>query len=99
MIRRELGIWRRLEHPNIVPFLGIVYGFGRQGHASLVSLWMVNGSLQGFLGEHDGKLIIAHRLQLVRDRGELRVCNLMTIPKLRSYMASQMDCAIVGHWY
>ncbi|KAI9460812.1 kinase-like domain-containing protein [Boletus coccyginus] len=31
MFRRELGIWRRLDHPNVVPFLGIAYGFGMRG--------------------------------------------------------------------
>ncbi|KAF8120266.1 kinase-like domain-containing protein [Boletus edulis] len=67
MIRRELGIWRRLEHQNIVPFLGIAYGFGRQGQASLVSLWMANGSLRGFLAEHDDQLAVSHRLQLLSD--------------------------------
>ncbi|KAF8123314.1 kinase-like domain-containing protein [Boletus edulis] len=67
MIRRELGIWRRLEHPNIVPFLGIAYGFGSQGSASLVSLWMANGSLRSFLGEYDDRLAIIHRLQLLVD--------------------------------
>ncbi|KAF8123357.1 kinase-like domain-containing protein [Boletus edulis] len=66
-IRRELGIWRRLKHPNIVPFLGVAYGFGRPGQASLVSLWMVNGSLQSFLGQHGDQLTIAHRLQLLLD--------------------------------
>ncbi|KAF8123325.1 hypothetical protein EV363DRAFT_1587447, partial [Boletus edulis] len=63
MIRRELGIWRRLEHQNIVPFLGIAHGFGRQGKASLVSLWMANGSLRGFLAEYDDRLAVSHRLQ------------------------------------
>ena len=82
MIRRELGIWRRLEHPNIVPFLGIAYGFGRQGQASLVSLWMANGSLQSFLGKHDEELTIARRLQLVRDCSELHLYNLLTTLKL-----------------
>ncbi|KAF8123322.1 kinase-like domain-containing protein [Boletus edulis] len=67
MIRRELGIWRRLEHQNIVPFLGIAYGFGGQGHASLVSMWMANGSLQSFLAEYDDRLTIAHRLRLLSD--------------------------------
>ncbi|KAG6379363.1 kinase-like domain-containing protein [Boletus reticuloceps] len=66
-IRRELGIWRRLKHPNIVPFLGVAYGFGRPGQASLVSLWMANGSLQSFLGQHGDQLTIAHRLQLLLD--------------------------------
>ena len=65
MARRELGIWRRLDHRNIVPFLGIAYGFGRQGSASLVSSWMPHGTLHTFLEEHDDRLAVAHRLQLV----------------------------------
>ncbi|KAF8133178.1 kinase-like domain-containing protein, partial [Boletus edulis] len=67
MIRRELEIWRKLEHPNIVPFLGVAYGFGREGHVSLVCLWIANGSLQRFLGQHGDRLTIAHRLQLLLD--------------------------------
>ncbi|KAN0092693.1 Protein kinase-like domain containing protein, partial [Tylopilus felleus] len=65
MIRRELGIWKRLSHPNIVQFLGIVSGFGRLGNTSLVSVWMSNGTLQGFLQKYDDKLTVAHRLQLL----------------------------------
>ncbi|KAF8123356.1 kinase-like domain-containing protein, partial [Boletus edulis] len=64
-MRRELGIWRRLKHKNIVPFLGIAYGFGRPGYASLVSFWMANGSLYSFLARHDHQLTTAHRLQLL----------------------------------
>ncbi|KAF9237147.1 kinase-like domain-containing protein [Melanogaster broomeanus] len=67
MVRRELGIWRRLEHDNIVPFLGVVYGFGRQECASLVSSWMPNGTLQRFLAEQDGELTVDRRLQLLLD--------------------------------
>ncbi|KIJ60487.1 hypothetical protein HYDPIDRAFT_32287 [Hydnomerulius pinastri MD-312] len=66
-LRRELGIWRRLDHPNIVPFLGIAYGFGRAGTMSLVSLWMPNGTLQRFLREHHGVLSESRRLQLLVD--------------------------------
>lgn len=65
MRRRELGIWKRLNHPNIVPFLGTVSGFGRLGNASLVSSWMPNGTLQDFLLKYDDKLTVAHRLQFV----------------------------------
>lgn len=65
MIRRELGIWKRLSHPNIVPFLGTVSGFGRFGNASLVSSWMPNGTLQDFLLKHDDRLTVTHRLQFV----------------------------------
>ncbi|KAF9222420.1 kinase-like protein [Gyrodon lividus] len=65
MIRRELGIWRRLDHHNIVPFLGIVYGFGRHECASLVSSWMPNGTLQNLLANHHSKLTVTHQLQLL----------------------------------
>ena len=64
MMRRELGIWRRLEHPNIVPFLGIAFGFGSKDSMSLVSSWMSNGTLESFLREHEN-LEVGPRLQLV----------------------------------
>ena len=66
MLRRELGIWRRLDHINVVPFLGIAYGFGMHGAMSLVSLWMPNESLPHFLAKHDRNLGLQHRLQFVR---------------------------------
>ena len=65
MIRREIGIWARVNHPNIVPFLGIAHGFGREGNASLVSLWMPNGTLHTFLENYDDRITDAHRLQWV----------------------------------
>jgi len=65
MVRRELGIWKRLKHRNIVPFLGITYGFGMCDTVSLVSLWMPNGTLQEFLAIHDSTLNAVHRLELV----------------------------------
>ena len=63
--RRELGIWKRLRHDNIVPFLGVASGFGMSGAMSLVSQWMPNGTLYEFLVTHDNKLDAAHRLQIV----------------------------------
>ena len=66
MLRRELGIWRRLKHDNIVPFLGIAYGFGMDGAMSLVSLWMPNESIHKFLAQYDDSLGVVHRLQFVR---------------------------------
>ena len=95
MIRRELGIWKRLNHPNIVPFLGTVSGFGRLGNTSLVSLWMPNGTLQAYLQKHDGKLTVAFRLQLVSTwavhRLTRKFVNLFTV----SCLVSPMDCNIV----
>ncbi|KAF8119555.1 kinase-like domain-containing protein [Boletus edulis] len=68
MARRELGIWRRLDHPNIVPFLGIATGFGVSGSTSLVSSWMCNGTLERFLQKYENLelgLELGHRLRLV----------------------------------
>ena len=65
MFRQELAIWRILKHDNIVPFLGIAYGFGMEGSMSLVSLWMPNGSLHKFLAMYDNKLSVEHRLRFV----------------------------------
>ncbi|KAG9312304.1 kinase-like domain-containing protein [Chiua virens] len=67
ILRRELGIWKKLDHQNVVPFLGIAYGFGMQGVTSLVSLWMPNGSLQVFLAKYENNLGTGHRLQLLLD--------------------------------
>ncbi|KAF8557939.1 kinase-like protein [Imleria badia] len=67
MLHRELGIWRRLEHDNIVPFLGIAYGFGMDSTMSLVSLWMPNESLHKFLEKYDDNLGVVHRLQFLLD--------------------------------
>lgn len=66
MLHRELGIWKRLSHKNVVPFLGVAHGFGMSGAISLVSLWMPNETLHKFLATHDDKLDAAHRLQIVR---------------------------------
>ncbi|KAF8556861.1 kinase-like protein [Imleria badia] len=67
MLRRELGIWRRLDHKNVVPFLGIAYGFGMRDAMSLVSLWMPNESLYRFLAKHDDNLGLGHRLRFLLD--------------------------------
>ncbi|KAF8141174.1 kinase-like domain-containing protein [Boletus edulis] len=67
MLRRELGIWRRLSHTNVVPFLGIAYGFGMHDAMSLVSLWMPNDTLQNFLAKHNDCLDVVHRLRFLRD--------------------------------
>ncbi|KAI9573320.1 kinase-like domain-containing protein [Boletus coccyginus] len=67
MLRRELGIWRRLNHINVVPFLGITYGFGMRDAISLVSLWMPNGPLHHFIAKHDHNLGLGHRLRFLLD--------------------------------
>ncbi|KIJ65401.1 hypothetical protein HYDPIDRAFT_110460 [Hydnomerulius pinastri MD-312] len=63
--RRELGIWKRLDHPNVVPFLGIATGFGP--HPSLVSMWMPNGTLGKFVAQQGVELGIIDRLRLIEN--------------------------------
>lgn len=50
-LRRELKVWGRLRHRNIVPLLGIVSGFGPL--PSMVSPWFHNGSLTRYLADHE----------------------------------------------
>ncbi|KAF8553703.1 hypothetical protein OG21DRAFT_1200025 [Imleria badia] len=85
MLRRELGIWRRLDHINVVPFLGIAYGFGMRGTMSLVSLWMPNESLHRFLAKYDNNLSVGHRLQFLLDIAKgLHYCeSVLSLPGLK----------------
>ena len=39
-------IWRQLQHPNIVPFIGATIS---SGWCSLVSDWMINGTICDFV--------------------------------------------------
>ncbi|KAF9256243.1 kinase-like protein [Marasmius fiardii PR-910] len=49
-IMREAIIWQQLEHPNVVPFIGICYMDSEaQKQLSLISPWMDGGSLPEFL--------------------------------------------------
>ena len=49
-------MWRRLEHENIVPFLGVV-----ATPPQLISEWMSGGELTEYIGKH----MDANRLGLV----------------------------------
>ncbi|KAH7883402.1 kinase-like domain-containing protein [Phlebopus sp. FC_14] len=62
-LHRELGIWKRLVHSNVVPFLGVTSGFG--DYMSLVSKWMPNGNLGVYLKEHDDRLSVVDRFHLL----------------------------------
>ena len=49
-------MWKRLNHPNIVPFVGVT-----TDPLQIVSEWMPNGTLTEFVGKHPG----ANRIDLV----------------------------------
>src|ERR1700710_2612926 len=49
-LRRELGVWKRLHHTNILPLSGIARDFSP--YISMVSPWLENGSLTMYLRAH-----------------------------------------------
>jgi hypothetical protein len=53
-LRREVNVWFRLDHPNIVPLLGITYDFGTS--LSMVSPWLQKGTLQTYLNSSTARL-------------------------------------------
>jgi hypothetical protein len=60
-LRRELGMWKRVHHANILPLLGIARDFGV--YISMVSPWLEKGSLTMYLRAHkDLGLSDRHRL-------------------------------------
>lgn len=62
-LRRELTVWQRLDHPNILPLYGVTSDFGF--YPSLVCPWLENGNLNLYL-QHQGKrLSVQARLQIV----------------------------------
>ncbi|KIJ19708.1 hypothetical protein PAXINDRAFT_96950, partial [Paxillus involutus ATCC 200175] len=79
LVNRELEIWRRLRHRNVVPFLGTATGFGQFGSVALVYLWMGHGTLQTFIDRYDGDLAIAHRFELIESAG-IRCSILENVP-------------------
>ncbi|KAG2153970.1 kinase-like domain-containing protein [Suillus clintonianus] len=63
--RRELGIWKRLKHKNILKLMGTTRHFGPS--VALVAPWIDNGSLTSFLSQNNGTLTLRDRLLLLRD--------------------------------
>ena len=61
-LRRELGTWKRLQHVNILPLLGIARGFCPC--ISMVSPWFENGSLTLYLRKYND-ITLFDRLRLV----------------------------------
>ena len=44
-LRKEIEIWKRLDHKNIVPLLGTTSEFGSDCSTGMVSPWMNKGNL------------------------------------------------------
>lgn len=64
-LRREMGIWRRLNHPNVMEFMGYAFGFGVS--MALVAPWAVNGTLTDYLKKNWSIITVADQLSLLDD--------------------------------
>ncbi|KAG1821623.1 kinase-like domain-containing protein [Suillus subaureus] len=66
MFRRELGIWKRLRHSNILKLMGATSDFGPS--VALVAPWINNGTLTSFLHRNNQTLKLRDRLLLLHSR-------------------------------
>ncbi|OJA11923.1 hypothetical protein AZE42_06143 [Rhizopogon vesiculosus] len=62
---RELKVWSRLRHDNIVPLYGTASGFGP--FVALVCPWYKNGSLSSYLESVGDALSVVDRFRLLSD--------------------------------
>ncbi|KZS96507.1 kinase-like protein [Sistotremastrum niveocremeum HHB9708] len=58
-INREMNLWSRLDHPNVLSFLGFYFfkfpnesPAGDPGQLSLISPWMYNGTARQYVQKH-----------------------------------------------
>ncbi|KAF8150271.1 kinase-like domain-containing protein, partial [Mycena galopus ATCC 62051] len=82
---REALIWRQLCHPNLLPFFGLYY-HDPDNRLCLVSPWMENGNIVGFLRKHPQDV---DRLSLILDvvHGDLKGINILITPSQRACIA------------
>lgn len=75
---REIKLWLKLEHKNIVPLLGVADGFGSL--PALVSLWLENGALTGYIQREHKMLSHNRKFALLEDiAGGLQYLHLQSI--------------------
>ncbi|KIJ57939.1 hypothetical protein HYDPIDRAFT_120156 [Hydnomerulius pinastri MD-312] len=63
-ISRELKVWSRLEHENVLPLYGVTFDFGN--FPAMVCPWVHDGALSGYLERHH-ELTSRDRIQLLSD--------------------------------
>lgn len=63
-LHREIRLWQRLTHDNVLPFHGTTSGFGP--HKAMVCSWAQNGNLNDYLRDSELPLRLSDRFNLVR---------------------------------
>ncbi|KAK7437358.1 Rho guanine nucleotide exchange factor [Stygiomarasmius scandens] len=62
---QEAIVWRQLDHPNVLPFLGLYFLDDSRQRVCLLSPWMNNGNLRQFL--KNGSKVSIDRARLAHD--------------------------------
>ncbi|KAF8905415.1 hypothetical protein CPB85DRAFT_1437360 [Mucidula mucida] len=62
---RELTVWKKMDHPHILPLYGIASDFGR--YDSMVCPWFENGSVTKYMERRGDLLSVTDRLQMLID--------------------------------
>jgi serine/threonine protein kinase len=65
-LRRELKVWQRLNHDNVLPLYGTTSDFGP--YSSMVCPWVDNGSLSKYLERRGATLTLRERFGIVSGR-------------------------------
>ncbi|KAF9235055.1 kinase-like domain-containing protein [Melanogaster broomeanus] len=64
-LRREIKVWLRLDHINVLPLFGTAMGFGQ--FPAMVCPWLENGALTSYLESRGDSLTTVQRLDLLSD--------------------------------
>ncbi|KLO18726.1 hypothetical protein SCHPADRAFT_844657 [Schizopora paradoxa] len=64
-LNRELRVWQKLDHENIIPLYGTCMDFGH--YVSMVCPWYEKGSIRHHLDTRGLELPLSHRLKLLSD--------------------------------
>ncbi|KAF5353079.1 hypothetical protein D9758_008754 [Tetrapyrgos nigripes] len=96
---KEAILWRQLDHPNILPFLGLYFLDECKKRLCLVSPWMENGNARQYLNKNSEKVIdrtllvydVANGLSYLHARkivhGDLKAVNILISATGRALVA------------
>ncbi|KAK1227626.1 Rho guanine nucleotide exchange factor [Marasmius sp. AFHP31] len=92
---QEAIVWRQLDHPNLLPFLGIYYMDDSMKRLCLVSPWMERGNLVQFMKDSPELVVpeslafdvacgLSHLHDMKVIHGDLKGVNVLVTPDLKA---------------
>jgi hypothetical protein len=64
-LHKEILVWHRLRHENILPLLGITFDFGRDNPTGMVCPWLDNGNLNNYLSRGGAAVPMCDKFKIV----------------------------------